>query len=164
MTEITFPLLIWKRDYWGGASHCLDFFQNKDKIWSRKNITDFIPHIRETKRFFKLRLNDNVEGYVVGWSRITKKSLSKWQLKLITDKYSHLVIKEYIFNDVGMFVVIENAVFNEIVECHRKIHKNQFCQHIWCEMIKRVMRPDRLVKMAGLYDLGVMDYIDLMGF
>jgi hypothetical protein len=111
-----------------------------------------------------LRLDDNAEGHVVGWSRITKKSLSKWQLKLITDKYSHLVIKEYIFNDVGLFVVLENAVFNEIVECHTKIHKNLFRQHIWCEIIEQVMRPDRLVKMAGLYDLGLMDYMDLMGF
>jgi hypothetical protein len=42
--------------------------------------------------------------------------------------------------------------------------KTYFRERIWCELIERTMRPNRLVKMAGLYDLGLMDYMDLMGF
>jgi hypothetical protein len=85
-------------------------------------------------------------------------------LKFFICKHSNFAIKDFILNDVGLLVVLENAVFNEIVESYRKIHKNQFRERIWCEMIERVMRPNRLLKMSGLYGLELVEYMDFMGW
>jgi hypothetical protein len=130
----------------------------------KENISRFSANIIEKITFLKIQIIDFVYDYVEMENIIRKKSLTKWDLKFLTANHSLFVIKDFLFNDIGLFVVIENAVFNEIVKSYRKIHKNQFRQHIWCEMIQRVMRPDRLVKIAECYGYDLVEYMDLMGF
>jgi hypothetical protein len=98
-------------------------------------------------------------------NRIPKKYFHKWDLERFKKrKYSYFLVKEFVHNEIGFFAVIESKVENEIINYYYERQKKIFREHIWCEMIQRVMRPKRLVKMAGLYDLGLMDYMDLMGF
>jgi hypothetical protein len=42
--------------------------------------------------------------------------------------------------------------------------KTLFRQQIWSELIQRIMHPNRLVKMAGLCGLELVEYCEEMGF
>jgi hypothetical protein len=96
--------------------------------------------------------------------KIQKKTLSKWDLKFLTYKYSVFVIKDFILNDIGLFAVIENLVFNELVKCDFRVEKKFFRECTWEELMKRVMRPNRLLKIAECYNLHLMDYMEIMGW
>jgi hypothetical protein len=84
--------------------------------------------------------------------------------KFLTYKYSVFVIKDFILNDIGLFAVIENWVFNEIVKCNFRVEKRFFRERTWEELIQRVMRPDRIVRLAGLYGLDLTEYMELLNW
>jgi hypothetical protein len=162
MSELMLPLVIWNID-----TPNTDWKVYEDEVFLLlSNISNLKFDIKFKKYSVLIQIIEpsfNIDDIIID-NIIRKNTLSTWDWKFLTDKYSNFVIKDFLYNDVGLFVVIENAVFNEIVECHRKIHKNIFRQFIWCEMIQRCMRPNRLLKMAGLYGLDLTEYMELMGW
>jgi hypothetical protein len=73
-------------------------------------------------------------------------------------------VKEAKEGKIRVSYLYEYKYFCDVIVAEVEKMKTYFRERIWCELIERTMRPDRLVKIAGLYGLDLTEYIDLMGF
>jgi hypothetical protein len=158
MSELILPLKNWKTDYKTEWRKEVWKEYYKSEITHLKGVH---PKILIGKKLVRIKIS---AGFYRIHKKIQKETLSKWDLKFLTYKYSYFVVTDFILNDIGLFAVIENLVFNELVKCDFRVEKKFFRERTWEELIKRVMRPKRLVKMSALYGLDLVEYMEQMGF